>query len=63
MAVDNKDDISLILLYTWNEHEEHAAIEPDKGISSVSYGNSLIAKTSLYYRKFLAGQDILIRNY
>ena len=59
VAVDNKDDISLILLYTWNEHEEHAAIEPDKGISPVSYGNSLIEKTSRYYRQFLAGQNIV----
>jgi len=60
VAVDNKDDISLILLYSWNEHEEHAAIEPDKGISPVSYGKSLIEKTSVYYRQFLAGQDIVI---
>ncbi len=62
VAVDNRDDLALILIYTWNEHEEHAAIEPDKGISPVSYGDSLIVKTSQYYRKFLAGQDILIRN-
>ncbi len=53
VAVDNRDDVNLILLYSWNEHEEHAAIEPDKGISPVSYGNSLIEKTSAYYRQFL----------
>ena len=58
VAVDNKDDINLIVLYTWNEHEEHAAIEPDKGISPVSYGRSLVEKTSSYYRQFLAGRSI-----
>ena len=57
-AVDNKANVNMILLYSWNEHGEHAAIEPDKGISPVSYGNSLVEKTSRYYRQFLAGEDI-----
>ena len=62
VVVDNRDRVALILLYSWNEHEEHAAIEPDKGISPVSYGNTLIDKTAAYYRQFLAGQDIAIRD-
>ena len=62
VAVDNRDRVALILLYSWNEHEEHAAIEPDKGISPVSYGNTLIDKTAAYYRQFLAEQDIAIRD-
>ena len=62
VAVDNRDEVALVLIYTWNEHEEHAAIEPDKGLSPVSYGNSLVEKTSQYYRQFLAGQDIAVRD-
>ena len=58
VAVDNRDDINLVIIYCWNEHEEHAAIEPDKGISPVSYGRSLVEKTSAYYRQFLARRPI-----
>ena len=58
VAVDNRDKIKLIVLYSWNEHKEHAAIEPDKGISQASYGRSLVKKTSAYYRQFLAGLPI-----
>ena len=58
VAVDNRDDIKLIVLYAWNEHKEHASIEPDKGISPVSYGRSLLEKTAAYYREFLAGRAI-----
>ena len=58
VAVDNRDDIKLIVLYTWNEHKEHAAIEPDKGVSSMSYSRSLVEKTAAYYRQFLAGRPI-----
>ena len=57
-VVDNKDNVNMILLYSWNELEEHAAIEPDKGVSPVSYGNSLIEKTAAYHLQFLAGEDI-----
>ena len=58
-AVDNRNAINLIVLYSWNEHKEHASIEPDKGISPVSYGRSLIEKTANYYRQFQAGSAIL----
>ena len=57
-AVDNRDHIDLLVIYCWNEHEEHASIEPDKGISPVSYGRSLVEKTSAYYRQFLDGKNI-----
>lgn len=57
-AIDNKDAIKLLIIYCWNEHEEHASIEPDKGISSVSYGRSLVEKTAAYHRQFKAGQPI-----
>ena len=57
-AVDNRDEIKLLVLYSWNEHKEHASIEPDKGISPVSYGRTLVEKTGEYYRRFLVGEDI-----
>ena len=57
VAVDKRDDIELIVLYTWNEHKEHAAIEPDRGISPVSYGRSLVEKTAAYYHRFLTGRS------
>ncbi len=53
IAMDNRDDIKLLVLYSWNEHKEHAAIEPDKSVSPVSYGRSLVEKTAAYYRQFL----------
>ena len=58
-AVDRRDEVNLLVLYSWNELEEHAAIEPDKGHSPVSYRRTLIEKTGSYYRKFLAGEDIV----
>ena len=58
VAVENKDRIGLLVLYTWNEHKEHAAIEPDKGVSHLSYGRSLVEKTAKFYQSFLAGQAI-----
>ena len=60
VAVENRNDLALIILYSWNEHEEHAAIEPDLGISPISHGNSLVEKTAVYCRQFLAGEDITI---
>ena len=39
VAVDNKDEIHLLIIYCWNEHEEHASIEPDRGVSPVSLNN------------------------
>ena len=59
VAVDNRDDIKLLLLYSWNEHEEHAAIEPVVNTKFPSYGDTLVRKTGEYYRQFLAGQDIV----
>ena len=53
IAMNNRDYIKLVVLYSWNEHKEHAAIEPGRGISPVSYGRSLVDKTAAYYRKFL----------
>ena len=60
-VVDNKINVNLILLYSWNELEEHAAIEPDTGVSPVSYG-SLVEKTGEDMQQFLAGQDIQVYN-
>ena len=59
VAIDNRDDINLLIVYCWNEHEEHSSIEPDKGVSPVSYGRSLVEKTATYYRQFLAGSSIV----
>ena len=58
VAVENRDRIKLLILYTWNEHKEHAAIEPDKGVSHLSYGRSLVEKTSKYFHLYRAGQSI-----
>ena len=57
-AVDHRESINFILIYSWNEHEEHSAIEPDKGRSPVSYERTLLDKTSEYYRMFLAGESM-----
>ena len=57
-AVDNRDDIKLIVVYAWNEYKEHASIEPTKNASSAGYGRSLVEKTAAYYRLFKAGQPI-----
>ncbi len=54
-AVDNRDDIELIIVYAWNEHKEHASIEPDNGVSPMSYGRSLIEKTAHYADLFRGG--------
>ena len=62
VAVDNRNAIKLVVLYAWNEHKEHASIEPDKGVSPVSYGRSLVEKTATYYRQFLAGKPIVAHN-
>lgn len=62
IVADNRSAINLILLYSWNELGEHAAIEPDKGISPVSYGYTLVEITAASYRQFLAGQNIAIRD-
>ena len=58
VAVENRENIDLIVVYSWNEHEEHSAIEPDLEQSPVSYGRTLLNKTASYHRQFLAGQDI-----
>ena len=31
VAVDNRDDIKLIVLYAWNEHKEHASHRAGQG--------------------------------
>ena len=52
-AIENKDRIKLLVIYSWNEHEEHAAIEPVRGNSPTSYGRTLLDKTAAYYERFL----------
>ena len=52
-AIENRDRIKLLVLYSWNEHEEHAAIEPVRGNSPTSYGRALLDKTAAYYERFL----------
>ena len=62
-AVDNREDIKLVVVYAWNEYKEHASIEPTKSESSAGYGRSLVEKTATYYRQFKAGQPIGNGNY
>ena len=52
-AIENRDRIKLLVLYSWNEHEEHAAIEPVRGNAPTSYGRTLLDKTAAYYERFL----------
>ena len=58
-AVESKDSIRMIIVYSWNEHEEHAAIELDQGRTRLSYGRSLVEKTAQYYRQFRAAEAII----
>ncbi len=57
-AVDHKPEIKLIIVYSWNEHGDHSAIEPTRGESHISAGRSLVEKTAQYYRQFLDGESI-----
>ena len=57
VAVDNKPDINLLIVYSWNEHGDHSAIEPTKETTHIAAGRVLIEKTSEYYRQFLAGDQ------
>ena len=59
-AVDNRAKIDLLVLYHWNEHQEHSAIEPDMGVAVTGYGRTLVEKTARYYSQFLAGESIEI---
>ncbi len=58
VAVDNKPDINLLIVYSWNEHGDHSAIEPTKEATHIAAGRVLIEKTSEYFRQFLAGRNI-----
>ena len=58
VAVDNKAAINLLIVYSWNEHGDHSAIEPTEGLTHISAGRILVEKTSEYYRQFLAGESI-----
>ena len=58
VAVDHKDEINLLVLYHWNEHQEHSAIEPENGESVTGYGHALVDKTATYYHQFHLGQAI-----
>ena len=62
VAVDNRDAIKLIVLYAWNEYKDHSSIEPDKGVSPLSHGRSLVEKTAAYYRHLLAGKAVIASN-
>ena len=57
-AVELRDEVSLLMVYSWNEHGDHSAIEPTKGVTHLSAGGTLINKTRRYYEQFLAGQPI-----
>ncbi len=58
VAVDHKREIKLIIVYSWNEHGDHSAIEPTKGKTFLSAGRTLIEKTRRYYERFLSGETI-----
>ncbi len=58
VAVDNKASINLLVVYSWNEHGDHSAIEPTVGLTHISAGRSLVQKTSEYYRQFIAGEGV-----
>jgi len=50
-CVDNRDKLDMIIVYSWNEHGDHSAIEPAKE------GNPTAAGWE-YYRRFLAEESI-----
>ena len=59
VAVDSRSSIALLVVYSWNEHGDHSAIEPTEGLTQISAGRSLVQKTSKYYRQFLSGENII----
>lgn len=59
VAVDNKEKLSLIIVYSWNEHGDHSAIEPTKKVTPLAAGWSLVEKTAPYWRLFQRGENIL----
>ena len=60
VAVENRNEIKLIILNSWNEHKEHTAIEPDKGQSRMRRGDSLLHRTAAYYGQFEAGLPVVL---
>ncbi len=58
VAMDNKASINLLIVYSWNEHGDHSAIEPTEGLTRISAGRILVDKTAEYYGQFLAGESI-----
>lgn len=55
--VDNRDAISLIILYSWNLYGEQAQIEPSTG-GPAPVEDEYVARTRRYYQRFLAGKSI-----
>ena len=48
---DNRDRISMVMVYGWNPWAEAAAIEP-----SLPDGDLLLRKTAWYYERFKRGK-------
>ena len=54
--VDNRETISLIILYSWNLYGEQAHIEPSTG-GPAPVGDEYVARTRRFYQQFLASRS------
>ena len=52
--VDNRDAISLVILYSWNLYGEQAHIESSTG-GPTPVEDEYVARTRRHYQQFLAG--------
>ena len=57
-AIDHQPAINLIIIYSWNEHGDHSAIEPTKTETPIAAGRTLLEKTEVYFQNFLRGEQI-----
>jgi hypothetical protein len=57
--VDNRDQVSLVIVYSWNFYGELAQLEPST-LGSAPPEEDYVAKTSRYYQAFLAGEDVKV---
>lgn len=57
VCIDNRKILKLIIVYSWNEHGDHSAIEPTKQETPLAAGWTLVDKTSEYYKRFVTGKD------
>jgi hypothetical protein len=60
VCADNRHKLNMIVVYSWNEHGDHSAIEPTRAGNPTAAEWRLVDKTSEHYQLFLTGQSIEI---